>query len=250
MRKIVITVLLQFVWIVRCAAIEPAADPALATVRIKSHGASATIIATTEGRSWLLGCAHMLTDKHGNPSEAIRAKALAIDGPVQPYATKKIAVAKLLAWDYNLDLSLIEIGNGPFHFMPVARPGFQAGRVLWSCGYDEMRWPVTKKSATILYSQGDTTFTKEKPWHGRSGGGLADGEARVLIGVVQGYELYPNSRGLYVSHRAILTFLQAHWKYAPPPTLEEVVPIRRQRLQVQPIYQPFLPRYPACPGER
>src|SRR6516225_9016599 len=87
-------------------ALDPAADPALATVRIKSHGASGTIIATTEGRSWLLGCAHMFTDAIGNPSETARRKKLVIDGPAQPYATKKLAEVKLLAWDYDLDLSL------------------------------------------------------------------------------------------------------------------------------------------------
>ncbi len=34
------------------SAFEPAADPALAAVRIKSHGASGTVIATTPGKSW------------------------------------------------------------------------------------------------------------------------------------------------------------------------------------------------------
>jgi len=215
-------------------ALDPAADPALATVRIKSHGASATIIATTEGRSWLLGCAHMFTDWAGNPSEAARKKKLVIDGPTQPYAPKKLAEIKLLAWDYELDLSLLEISNGPFNHIPVARDGFKPGKNLWSCGYDDMRWPITKKRATILFSQGNTTYTEQRPWHGRSGGGLTDGDARVLIGVVQGYEIYPNNRGLYISHQAILRFLKTHWKNAPPQTFEEALPIQRQRLITPP----------------
>jgi hypothetical protein len=91
----------------RLCALEPAGDPALATVRIKSHGASATVIATREGRSWILGCAHMLTDKSGNPSAAMRAKKFAVDGPSQPHALRNIAPGpvQLLAWDYRLDLS-------------------------------------------------------------------------------------------------------------------------------------------------
>ncbi len=207
-------------------ALDPAADPALATVRIKSHGASATIIASTEGRSWLLGCAHMFTDSAGNPSEAARGKKLVIDGPTQPYAPKKVAPVKLLAWDYDLDLSLLEIANGPFNHIPVAKEGFRPGKNLWSCGYDEMRWPITKKRATILFSQGTTTYTEERPWHGRSGGGLSDGDARLLIGVVQGYELFPNNR---------VRFLKTHWKNAPPQTFEEALPLHRQRLMAPPI---------------
>src|SRR5207237_3382704 len=37
----------------------PASDPALAVVRIKSHGASGTVIATAPGKSWILSCCHM-----------------------------------------------------------------------------------------------------------------------------------------------------------------------------------------------
>jgi hypothetical protein len=192
-------------------ALEPAADPALATVRIKSHGASATVIATTDGRSWILGCAHMLTDDAGNPSAAARAKKFSIDGPSQPHAVRKSATgpARLAAWDYKIDLSLLVIDNGPFHYIPVAREGFRPGKNLASVGYDNMAWPVTVKPATIVASVGDTTFTRERPWHGRSGGGLCDRDARVLIGVVQGYELPPwGRRGVYVSHQAILRFLR------------------------------------------
>ena len=54
----------------RLHAFAPADDPALATVHIKSHGASGTIIATEARRSWVLGCAHMFTDGWGEPSEA------------------------------------------------------------------------------------------------------------------------------------------------------------------------------------
>jgi hypothetical protein len=198
-------------WLSRIWALEPTADPALATVRIKSHGASATVIATGEGRSWILGCAHMLTDSNGKPSAEARAKKLIIDGPVQPHAVRHAASApaRLVAWDYGLDLSLLVIDNGPFNFIPVAGEGFRPGKNLRSAGYDGMSWPVTVKPATILASDGNTTFTRERPWHGRSGGGLSDLDARVLIGVVQGYEVPPwGKRGVYVSHQAILRFLK------------------------------------------
>jgi hypothetical protein len=219
--------------------LEPAADPALAAVRIKSHGASATVIASGEGKSWLLGCAHMLTDVHGQPSEAARRKPLRLDGPVQPYAPNQRSPARLLAWDYDLDLSLIEIDNGPFHFVPVARPGHKPGLDLWSVGYDEMRWPVTRQRATLLFSRGQTTFTVEKPWHGRSGGGLIDASGRCLIGVVQGYEIGGHERGLYISHAAILQFLQRHGSGAPTAPLDSPLPVPRQRL-LQPFCLPGL----------
>ena len=51
------------------------------------------------------------------------------------------------------------------------------------------------------------------PWHGRSGGALIDRDAGCLIGVVQGYEIGGERRGLYVSHEAILKFLG---KRTPP----------------------------------
>ncbi len=67
---------------------------------------------------------------------------------------------------------------------------------------------MTKKPATLLGTQGDTTFTVERPWHGRSGGGLIDVDARRLVGVVQGYEIGGRGRGVYISHAAILRFLE------------------------------------------
>jgi hypothetical protein len=50
--------------------------------------------------------------------------------------------------------------------------------------------------------------------HGRSGGGLWDIDAKVLIGVVQGYEVPPwGRRGIYVSHQAVLRFLRNQHEY-------------------------------------
>jgi hypothetical protein len=211
-------------------AFEPAADPALATVRIKSHGASGTIIATSAGKSWILGCAHMFLDAHGRPSEAERVRPLRLDGPAQPYGEKRRAAARLVAFDHDLDLSLIELDNGPFFYVPVAKQGHVPGKRLVSVGYDDMAWPVTQKSATLLTTSGNWTYTAEKPWHGRSGGGLIDVEVRCLVGVVHGYEIRPQGRGIYISHAAVLSFLSKHWKQAPAPPPVSPVPQWPQRL--------------------
>src|SRR5262249_41326610 len=101
-------------------AFPPAGDPALAPRRRHSHGGSRRASASMEGRSWVWSCAHLSTDEQGRPSAAERAKPLRIDGPVQAFAPKKRAEARLIAYDYDLDLSLIEIDNGPFQYVPVA----------------------------------------------------------------------------------------------------------------------------------
>ncbi len=187
-------------------------DPTLAVVRIKSHGASATVIATEPGRSWVLGCCHMFFGPGDQVDPRALTKPLKLDGPAQTQAPAQLARARVLAFDSRLDLSLLEVENGPFHCIPVAPRGHRPSAHLLSLGYDEMRWPITARAATLLSTSGTTTYTREKPWHGRSGGGLIDAEARVLIGVVQGYESGPPpyQRGLYVSHDAILRFLQPH----------------------------------------
>jgi hypothetical protein len=207
--------------------LEPACDPALATVRITSHGASATIIATSPGRSWLLGCAHMFLGPDDRPDPGLLQGPFRIDGPVQPYARAGAAAVRLLDCDFALDLSLLEIDSGPFHHVPVAEKGHKPSRRLRSLGYDEMNWPVTNRPATIVAAEGDTTFTAERPWHGRSGGGLIDIKHRCLIGVVQGYEIWPTRRGLYVSHAAILRFLAKHRRAQPrTPAAAAPVPVQ------------------------
>ena len=177
----------------------------------------------------------MFLDARGNPSETERLRPLRLDGPGQPYAEKKRSAARLVAFDHDLDLSLIEIDNGPFFYIPVAPPGHQPSQNLLSLGYDNMAWPVTNKTATLLLTDGNWTFTREKPWHGRSGGGLIDANARVLIGVVHGYEVKANGRGIYISHAAIRTFLARHWKTDPPAPLPvQPAPQWPQRLYLAP----------------
>lgn len=189
-------------------------DPSLAVVRIKSHGASGTVIWSRQGKSYILSCAHMFD------TPASLKRPLRIDGPVQPKAPRVLVKPKVLAVDFTLDLSLIELPNGPFYTVPVAPAGYQPGTQLLSIGYDNMSWPVTRRIATFLNTGPTTTYTRERPWHGRSGGGLIDPKRHYLVGVVQGYEVTGSRRGLYVSHAAILRFLKNR-----PGILQRPVPV-------------------------
>lgn len=173
-----------------------AQEPADVTVRIKSHGASGVVIASVPGRSWILGCAHMLQGT---------AKEFTIDGPPQPWAPQRPVQARLLAADHRLDLSLLELDNGPFLFIPVAPLGYTPKAQVVSAGFDGMRWPLTQRATWIVGLDGAKTWTRDPPTHGRSGGGLFDG--RWLIGVVQGFEVGGANKGVYASHAAVVSFL-------------------------------------------
>jgi hypothetical protein len=190
-------------------------------VRIQSHGGSGTVIESTQGKSLILSCAHMFED-----AGALQ-RPLKIDGVQQPGAAARKVTAKVLAVDFQADLILIELANGPFYSIPVAPQGYQPHTQLLSIGYDNMHWPVTCVPATLLSTSATTTYTRERPWHGRSGGGLLDPEHPYLVGVVQGYEV--GGRGLYVSHARILRFLESQTKKQATP---------------QPYYQPVFPRQP------
>jgi hypothetical protein len=175
----------------------------LAVVRMPSHGASATVIHTEQGKSLLLSCGHAFVG-------ADRTKPIVLDVPVPQAGPKKRTTIRLLAVDYEADLALVELGDGPLSYTaPVVRRDcrLDSRSSLLSVGYDEMRWPATQKTATAIGTMGDTTFTVEKPWHGRSGGALFDTQNGVLVGVVSGYETIGQQRGLYVSHQAIRSFL-------------------------------------------
>jgi hypothetical protein len=237
--RLPLTVAMSLCAIAGASALEPSADPALAVVRIKSHGASGTIIATSPGKSWVLSCAHMFFGDRDTLDDKYTRKSIVIDGPAQPYAPQVVVVSKLLAADPDHDLSLIEIANGPFNYVPVAPAGFRPVRNLVSVGYDEMKWPITMRAATILGSAGIWTYTREKPWHGRSGGGLFDMDGKCLVGVVNGYEINGQGRGIYVSHASVVAFLA---KYQGQITNAPRGPPR-------PIVEPRpSPPAPWCPG--
>lgn len=205
--------LLAALWL---AASAWGADPTLtpyAVVRIPSHGASATVIHTEPGRSLILGCAHAYEGNSRNKKHAID-----VHRPDGGQAAKP-ATIKLLAVDYRADLSLVELADGPLAYVaPVASAGHRPSRQAISAGFDEMKTPMTVRYATILTTTGGTTYTQERPWHGRSGGALLDGTTGELIGVVQGYETTGPRRGMYVSHDTVLRFLQrATQPQAPTP---------------------------------
>jgi hypothetical protein len=183
------------------ATLSLAAEPPDAVVRLPSHGASGTVIYTERGRSLILSCAHAFEG-------AARTTPVTLDVPCLKPGPPLSGRIRLLAVDYALDLSLLELNDGPLDYVcPVAPAEHRPGRCL-SVGYDEMRLPAKRASASLIGSDRGITFTREIPWHGRSGGALIDRDAGRLIGVVQGYEVGGERRGLYVSHAAILRFLE------------------------------------------
>src|SRR6516165_3866838 len=178
------------------------AAPPDAVVRIPSHEASGTVIQTGPGKTLILSCAYAFEGRQ-------RTAPIMLDVPhPAPGPARRVGI-KLVKVDYNLDLSVIELSDGPLPYVcPVAPADHVASTRCLSVGFDEMRLPSTRRPAALLGSSGTTTYTKERPWHGRSGGALIDPNGGYLIGVVQGYEVTGGRRGLYVSHAAILRFLQ------------------------------------------
>lgn len=179
-----------------------------AVVRQPSHGASATVIWTGQGKSYILGCGHAY------PDEQAKRKKIGLDVPTpNPSATPKEARPKLIALFFNggnpdADLSLIELPDGPLAYvMPVAPEGFKPGANTRSAGYDGMKLPGVNV-ATHIVSFGAPTLTREQPIPGRSGGALFDADKGYLIGVCTGYEVLPRGRGIWVRHSAIVAFLK------------------------------------------
>lgn len=227
--KLILVFLLYLLAAVLSVCYARAQGPESAVIRIGSHGASGTIIKTENNRSWILSCAHMFADidaqgLHAN-AQLLR-RPLRIDGPPQPQAKHQRGVAKVVGVDFQSDLSLIEIANGPFFHVPVAPLNHRPAGQLLSLGYDEMRWPVTRQRATLHSMGGLTLFTHEKPWHGRSGGALIDANGPYLVGVVQGYEVSSQGRGLYVNLRAIHAFLNRHLSQQRTPPYQCPLPNR------------------------
>ena len=109
-----------------------------------------------------------------------------------------------------------------------------------------MKWPITQAGATILERTPGWLFTREKPWHGRSGGGLFDADARCLFGVVNGYEVTGRHRGIYVGPDSILKFVGRYKDRLPQAPARPPEPQRNFKYSA-PIYAP--PFFaPSCPG--
>src|SRR5262245_41615811 len=77
-----------------------------AVVRIPAHGASATVIETRQGHTLLLGCAHAFEGSD-------RQRAIHLDVPATNAGKPRQAAIRLLDVDYQTDLSLIFLQDGP-----------------------------------------------------------------------------------------------------------------------------------------
>lgn len=241
MRQVLFGVLLMF----GSMASPVIGGPQDAVIRIPSHGGSGTVIATGEGWSFILSCAHMLEG-------ADIKKPLAFDVPVGVKRNPQKAGITILAVRFSTDLSLLQLNAGPLPYVtPIAPRTFKPGRLL-SVGYDNMKLPAQVKEATVLASNAENTWTREKPWHGRSGGGLIDAQAGYLVGVVHGYEVDTptrKGRGVYVSHAAILKFVDDYnrgaIRYVAPRAASPNAFLEQAPLQVSPRAPPSLLRSPA-----
>jgi len=229
-----------------------AGDPSLAryaVVRIPSHGGSGTVIETGPGRTLILSCAHAFQG-------ADAQRPIKLDCPHNAAGQPKHVRIRLLAVGIvdRDDLSLIELNDGPLPYCAPVAPDNYSRRCL-SVGYDEMKQPAQCRPAEILREDGAIAWTRERPWHGRSGGGLIDAETGCLIGVCSGYsgpsnhaEVWPGANGLYVSHAAIVRFLRGERGSAP----RQAAPHPQMALPPRPApggfgFGPQFQAGPACP---
>lgn len=182
----------------------------LSVVKISSHGISATVIHTAPGKTYLLGCAHGYQAHRG---QDMRRKPMTIEVPWQP--TPRPAKITLVAVDFDADLSLVRVDDGPWpHCVSVTTKPFFP-KELTSAGYDRM------KGLTAVPVQRCVLYTRERPVEGRSGGGLIDADGWV-VGVVMGYELIPGGRGMYVDAKTIRSFLTRQGWGGPPTAAPEL----------------------------
>jgi hypothetical protein len=229
------------VW-VQLPVLALAANEQYAVVRILSHGASATVIDTGPGYTWLLGCGHAYEG-------ADRSRPMVFDLARRVAQPRKTVCSQLLALDYRMDLSLVLLSEGPVDYVARVAPlGHSVvGHAILSCGFDEMKFPMHQDYATILRNDNGRWITREMPWHGRSGGGLIDMTSGFLIGVVQGYDLPeefytprshtydPLCHGLYVDLKTIQRFLQ---NYATKRGLPSTPQQRQFSQPLQPLCPP------------
>lgn len=261
--RVILGALLGWVLFVHLA-LGQAVDPRLAVIRITSHGCSGTVVETSEGKSVVLTCAHAW------PDQAAVDRRLSLDVPNDPNGnlTPRQARMRILGIDKAKDLALIEVSTGPLPAIcPLAPQGHRPGSNIWSVGYDEMTWPAVVRRATITGAQEGRTITKERPWHGRSGGGLIDMDAKVLIGVVSAYtgpqtkqEVVPGAYGVYVDHPTCLDFvlrLIGGGGAQPPPQGGTIGRLRIEQIRDSEVTHPlahtaprFEPRITETPAPR
>src|SRR5262249_58085407 len=97
------------------------AAPPDGVVRIASHGASASVIFTESGRTLLLTCGHAF-------GPAGRDREIQLDVPTPDPGQPKHAPIRLVAVDMQMDLALIELGEGPLPYVIAVAPvDYRAG---------------------------------------------------------------------------------------------------------------------------
>lgn len=228
--------------------------PQDAVVCIRSHGCSGTVVYTAPGRTLILTCGHAFEGRD-------RYKRILVEAPHHAPGARVSAAPRLIAIEYNKhgngDLALVELRAGPLPYVcKVGQLNTRPSKCL-SAGYDEMRKPQTLRWATATGTRGYWTYTRERPWHGRSGGALIDWQSQSLVGVVSGYsgpptraETYPGANGIYVSLPAIHRFLAAYGREALPGGAVAPAPVRPPPpyYTPQPRYAQPTPWTPGCPG--
>src|SRR5262249_11371472 len=158
-------------------------------------GASGTIIATAPGETLILTVAHAFE----GPLRT-RPVTVLVPSPEGSGRDQQVGI-RLAAIDERADLALVVMNVGPLaHAARVAGRG-APGLPAWaySCGYDGMRLPAAWALTRVRGGDGPTTFTEQRPEHGRSGGALFDARTGQLVGVVQGYTLTRTPVGVYAS---------------------------------------------------
>src|SRR5262249_3155071 len=99
----------------RARAASSPEELANAVVRLPSQRVGATVISPQVGRSLMLGCAHAFRGSD-------RQKPIVVDAPNPAACQPKKVGVRLLAVDYQADLSLIELGDGPLPYVAPAAP--------------------------------------------------------------------------------------------------------------------------------
>lgn len=224
MRFVAISVVLVLAGAVR-------AGPEDAVVRITSHGGSGVVVATGEGWTVVLSASHIFQGSGAR-------RKITIDAPApRPGGPKSVGVQLVgLAHQGEGDLAVLQIADGPLPYVAEVAPEGITPGPCWSIGYDEMRGRALKRPASIVGQAGpSTTLTSERPWHGRSGGGLIDAGTGYLVGIVSAYE-GPSNRaelangyhGVYASHGAIFRFLRRTGHIRGPSPQQFSQPVPRQ----------------------
>lgn len=180
------------------------AEPGDAVVRITSHGASGVVVYSEPGRTLILSAGHAFDNR-----AARLPITLDVPGDGRPAGLTGSGTKRLLRVDYDSDLALVRLDLGPLPGVcPVAASEPSTSARLVSTGYDGMRWPAVVATAHVVAREGRTTFTRERPVEGRSGGPLIDADRRLTVGIVNGYETSGLRRGVYTSRSECVRFLE------------------------------------------